>query len=485
MERLPCPDGFLVNSDDPHRHAHEQINLWMVEMEEVASKRPNHPLWLDIKDLKKQFTSSQQRDLLQAAIIRAQYLTGDRGDFSAPSLHGRPIYRILFALARLPLTLSDDQLLPLLKASIGRGQCAWPREAVCDHIEEEFQHRALKAETWRLIHELHDGMSGENSIEAQTLRRRLAVLLWHDPYNPVELKNCWSETIRRDLRAMPGRQRAQWHSVFAAIPVSDSTEPPGKWKKAADSHIAAIGAEQFRQQLLEWFAPFHGGEPVRLTMVGSHVLKALLWYCRLLRDPKIDAAALSLLNVKWRNKDFIFRPLTVLAGSVSTLLPEDAWPILLRILGALGSKSSARLEKVVIQVAAQQGLTEDDLRSFGILKPRHGAQPQDVYRILRTLAKMNWGSAAVSNGTNSKFQYDGDYVEIQGQRDRYRAHVPSCTVRRVRDNAIVELDLDRVPDYWRSILDPDQTEFQRFELLLFLLAMDEQFDFFATRADGG
>jgi hypothetical protein len=120
-------------------------------------------------------------------------------------------------------------------------------------------------------------MAGDNSIEGQTLRRRLAVLLWHDPYDAVDPKKCWSEAIRRDLRAMPEDQRLQWIPVFAAIPVSDNTEPPSKWKKAADSHVAVIGTEQFRKQLLKWLAPFRGTELIRLSMVGSHILKALLW----------------------------------------------------------------------------------------------------------------------------------------------------------------------------------------------------------------
>jgi hypothetical protein len=52
---------------------------------------------------------------------------------------------------------------------------------VCERIEDEFHRRSLYAETWSLLHELHSGMAGDSSIEGQTLRRRLAVLLWHDP----------------------------------------------------------------------------------------------------------------------------------------------------------------------------------------------------------------------------------------------------------------------------------------------------------------
>jgi hypothetical protein len=95
---------------------------------------------------------------------------------------------------------------------------------------------------------------------------------------------------------------------------------------------------------------------------------------------------------------------------------------------------------------------------------------------------MNWG-AAPSNGVESRFHYDGDYIEVQGQRDRYRAHVPSCTVRRLRDSALVDLDYDRIPEHRRWIAKPDQTKFQKFATILFRLAMDEQDDFFVFRPE--
>jgi hypothetical protein len=470
VEQLPCPDGFVTHSNDPLRHAHEQINFWMVEMEEAASKSPHHPLYLDAKDLKKRFGSAQLGELLQAAVIRAQW----RND--------QIIYRILLALAAIPIPLSDEQLNPLVEASIGRAQCTWPREAVVERIENEFHRRPLNAEAWSMLHELHSGMAGDSSIEGQTLRRKLAVLLWHDPYEALDPKKCWSEGIRRDLRAMPEDHRKLWNSVFAAIPVSDNTEPPNKWKRAADSHIAEVGAGPFRQQLLEWLAKFLEREPVRLSMVGSHILKALLWYCRILRDPEVDSAAFALLHTKWRNKDFVFRPLTVLAGNIAMLPVEQAWPLLLHILGVLGDKASARLEKIVKQVGARQGLSEEELRCFGLLKSKPGSQPEDVGKILRVLEKMNWGAAA-ANDAESRFRYDGDYIEIVGQRDRYRGHVPSCTVRRLRDGALVELDYDRIPDYWRLMARPDQTDFQKFAMLLFMLALDQRNDFFVFQSE--
>lgn len=390
------------------------------------------------------------------------------------------IYRILLALTAIPIALADDQLIPLLEASVGRAQCTWPRVAVCDRIEDEFRRRPLSAEIWKLLHGLHEGMAGDNSIEGQTLRRRLGVLLWHDPYDALDAKKCWSEAIRRDLRAMPIDRRRLWNPVFASIPVSDNTEPPNKWKKAADLHVSEIGVEQFGKQLVEWLAPFGGPDPVRLSMVGSHIVKALLWYARLLGDSGVNRAALALLHTKWRNREFVFRPLTVLAGNIAVLPAVEAWPMLLHIQAVLGVKAGARLEKIVKLVAAQQGFSEDELRSYGLLPAKPGSRPEDAMKMLRALEKMNWGHAA-SSGAGSRFGYDGDYIEVQGQRDRYRGHLPSCTIRRIRDGALVELDQDRIPEHWRWFTKSEQTEFQKFAMLLFNLAVDPDCECFVFR----
>ena len=90
----------------------------------------------------------------------------------------------------------------------------------------------------------------------------------------------------------------------------------------------------------------------------------------MLRDSEMDSAAFALLHTKWRNKDFVFRALTVLAENIDVLPADGAWPMLLHIQGVLGAKASARLEKIVKQVGAQQGLSDEELRSYGMLKPR-------------------------------------------------------------------------------------------------------------------
>jgi hypothetical protein len=474
MDRLPCPDGYFIESQDPHRYAHEQINLWLVEQEEWDGKHPHQPQIMDHKALKKQFKTPQLIEFLEAAMVRSDWHQA-QGNAGPGNPHSVRIHYILVSLSRLPLALHAEQMRLVIDFAARRGPYQF-----CDHIEDAFQRGLLDADLWSRLHALPQAMSGDNSVGGQAIRRRIGVLLWHDPYDEIDLKRCWSEAVRRDLRAMPEERRKMWRSALEATPISDSTEPPSAWNKQAPKQVAAIGEAAFREQLLAWFAPFQGDEPVRLTMAGSHILKALLWYARLIRHARLDAAVFALLDTKWKNKQFKFRPLTVLAGSAALLPPVEAYPILVRIHAIMGGNLSARFEKVIKEIGEKIGRTPDDLLAEGLLKPPPNTQPVDVSAILKKLEKMN--TMYPNAPPPSRFHYYGDYIEIEGLRDRYRAHTPSCTVRRLRDQALVELDHARVPSHWRPLLlGADATEFYKFAQLLFLLSMDERFDFITFR----
>src|SRR5437868_12979414 len=168
MEQLTCPDGFLIEPGDRLRDAHEQINLWLVGMEDAEARRPNSYIFPDARQLKKQFRPNHLSDMLEASLVRTE---------AAPSAHGTRLRAVLLGLMRAPHTLDDERLSALLTFCVARADRWWPREEVCDLIEAEFQRRDLGAPVWRLISRLHDGMASDNSISGQTARRRLAVML--------------------------------------------------------------------------------------------------------------------------------------------------------------------------------------------------------------------------------------------------------------------------------------------------------------------
>src|SRR5205823_2741719 len=61
-----------------------------------------------------------------------------------------------------------------------------------------------------------------------------------------------------------------------------------------------------------WFAPFRSGEPLPLSVAGSHVLKGLIWYCAIAREDDLRDCSLWLLDVKWKQKRNIEKAMVAL-----------------------------------------------------------------------------------------------------------------------------------------------------------------------------
>ena len=81
-------------------------------------------------------------------------------------------------------------------------------------------------------------------------------------------------------------------SLLRHIRGDAGSKPPKAWVREAQTLLAAVGIEDFGVTIGDWFGCFCGAEPLCLSAVGSHVLKGLLWYCAVVRDPTVTAAAL-------------------------------------------------------------------------------------------------------------------------------------------------------------------------------------------------
>jgi hypothetical protein len=175
-------------------------------------------------------------------------------------------------------------------------------------------------------------------VDVQSELQLLDMLLWHDEMEPLELAACWSERVRRDRRAMSGERRQRWQALLRHIRGDAGSKPPKPWIKEAQARLAAVGAEDFRATLARWFACFREPEPLRLSAVGSHVLKGLLWYCALARDPALTEAALPLPDAPWKPRRNLDKVMVALALLIDTMPVEQAW--------AARVTSAAPVEKV-------------------------------------------------------------------------------------------------------------------------------------------
>jgi hypothetical protein len=144
--------------------------------------------------------------------------------------------------------------------------------------------------------------------------------------------------------------------------------------KEAQSRLAMVGAEEFRAPVAEWFACLRAPGRLKLSVVGSHVLKGLLWYCALARDPAVTAAALPLLDTPWKPKRNLDMAMVALALLIDTMPIEEAWSTLLPLQNAWGA-TTGQIEKLVIKIGDAFGIAEAQLRAEGILKPEPPRSP--------------------------------------------------------------------------------------------------------------
>ena len=145
--------------------------------------------------------------------------------------------------------------------------------------------------------------SSDRQPSLQSLRQILHVLLWLDEWErarPVALL----ERVRptrpaRDDRRAAGRAGVGCSTTSAATRRS-GCRAAGRDRRRNCSR--ASGFEDFKEQFALWWAPFRSGQPLPLSVAGSHVLKGLLWYAALTRDEEVKEIALWLLDVKWKQK---------------------------------------------------------------------------------------------------------------------------------------------------------------------------------------
>ena len=203
----------------------------------------------------------------------------------------------------------------------------------------------------------------------QVALQHVNMLRWHDESDPLDPSRCWSDGVRHDFRAMTGQRRERWKLLFRHIKGNALAKPAKGWLKEAERRLQQIGLDDFRDCLDAWLCPFRGNELQRLTVAGSHVLRGLLWYTSLARDPVLSAAALGLLDANWKSKRNVDKVMVALVTVLETMPPATAWPSRLRLQQEWPT-SSVQVERFLKKTAADLGITEEELKARALLKPR-------------------------------------------------------------------------------------------------------------------
>jgi len=229
------------------------------------------------------------------------------------------------------------------------------------------------------------------------------VLLWLDEWERLDPSRCWSECVRRDLRAMTGERQSRWRRLLYHIRGNAPKNMPAGWAREAEALLACVGVQDFKEQFALWWAPFRSGQPLPLSVAGSHVLKGLLWYAALTRDEEVKETALWLLDVKWKQKRNV-------------------------------EKSMVALEVF--------GITRQELEARQLVKPdRPSAGPGLLERVLKARLSTPANRVVLAD--------DDDLVIVQGDLHYYRLHRSTGRIERATDDAVLELDWHALPDDMR------------------------------------
>jgi hypothetical protein len=364
------PDGFLATPDVADYPSHVLLSEYLRERHAIGSVALERALPRFRRELAK-------RDLLalvRAIHVRIGWIAEHERELSEPS-------RWQDALAKLARNLYSPSLpfetgdLVMMLASHRRHAALWsfgPEELLVAFLEIHDLSHELSAELRRFQSELRGapgGMKYQNQAGYQVALQHIHMLLWHDEHDQIDTSRCWSERVRCDLRAMEGARRARWKALFRHIKGNAPAKPSKGWLKEGQKRLDQVGAEDFRNRLCAWLAPFRSTEPQPLSVAGSHILRGILWYVALTKDADLAAVSLLLLDNTWKAKRTVDKVMVALVSVLETLPPAEAWAPLLRLQQEWPT-SSVQVERLLKKTAAELGISEEELKARALLKPK-------------------------------------------------------------------------------------------------------------------
>ena len=426
-------------------------------LQQILAEIPNRTDIDDSPDLSKwkKLKKRQIIDLIEASLNRYAWLR--EHDAEIPNAHLErlkliDLLRTLHTVKKLPYTEAElrrmlDAMTPLL------GQIS--PDGPVDHVMEYIKDNDLTPELCQSLHNFQDNLREYGSVASmQSLRQRLHTLLFMDEWDSLKPSKCWSESIRRDFRAMEGERKTQWRRLLKHIRGNAPKRMPPAWAREASERLAAVGIDDFNQQLAVWFAPFRSGEPLPLSIPGSHVLKGLVWYVAVSGDETAKQTALWLLDVKWkqkRNMEKAMTALEVLGISEAELqkrnLIAKPAPKTLPSLGNLmESMGWVRNVMNIFKNPAESPDLDQAAKLMDDLQNSSNPMMKQVSEAMKA-----WTS------TDVVVDHDENLMIVQGQQHFYRVFLSDGRIERVTDNVELELNWEQFPDELRMMVqgEPD------------------------------
>ena len=395
-------DGFPISPSDRLYNSHLLLNDYLIARaaHDPASTWPDTAKW-------KRLPKRQAIDLIEAVLRRLSWLYQNDSKVETGHLSRIRLTQLLRILYTRKLPCTEQDLCMMLDLTVPLLHRIAPDGPV-DYVMEYLKNDDLTPELCQSLRQFQANLQDQGSMASmQSLRQRLHMLLWLDEWEPLDPGRCWSECIRRDFRSMTGDRRNKWRLLLKHIRGNVPPRIPTGWAGVAEQRLAAVGLEDFRAQTSLWFAPFRSGQPLPLSVAGSHVLRGLIWYVFVSGDAQAKEAALWLLDVKWKQKRHT-------------------------------DKAMLALEVF--------GISKEELTARSLIKPLTvSPAAQIIKRLHETLNAPNASTHIMADS-------DGDLIVVQGQLHFYRLFRSTGRIERVSDNAVLELNWSAIPDYFRLSL---------------------------------
>lgn len=341
-------DEFPVSAEDPLAKAHQKLNDYL---DQVASARTwrikakDLPAGVSILGLPKEKMLAALRSIVVRILFhnRKEAAPGRSRTWSAIS-PGLRVFNMLAALARsagcgaadqplnpaelgslagellrkgLPVTESD--LVSCLGITSGQsadsyGFQALSNEAVLRAVELHIAQCGVGPSLRQALEHWRQKLQSSGNIlsAGRKLLTRINSLLDQQTTAPLDAGEAWSNAAIEDLKRISPEQQSRWCRLLQHCQKAESSKPTQRWMKAASQLVEAIGRQEFKDRVLQWFElvafprpvhqepvdPRYTPDPDQLIADGNSViLKGLAWACAEWEDTETIRALSRLAQV--------------------------------------------------------------------------------------------------------------------------------------------------------------------------------------------